>query len=179
MTRELARKQELVLLLSRSAEERVVGFLIDMVQRASPREDDLIDLPMSRQDIADYLGLTIETISRVRGTSNDALQLKSQVAIPLCCVISLRTEEAKRPLNFSKGLRADDQRRKPNFRNGSPPSRARLLRYLDSRLCLAGVTEHGPDLRARFFSKSIHSRLSWRASITANPSGAPPFFVGI
>ena len=64
-TRELARKQELVLLLSRSAEERVVGFLIDMVQRASPREDDLIDLPMSRQDIADYLGLTIETVSRV------------------------------------------------------------------------------------------------------------------
>ena len=64
-TRELARKQELVLLLSRSAEERVVGFLIDMVQRASPREGDLIDLPMSRQDIADYLGLTIETVSRV------------------------------------------------------------------------------------------------------------------
>jgi CRP/FNR family transcriptional regulator, nitrogen fixation regulation protein len=64
-TRELARKQDLVLFLSRSAEERIIYFLIDMVQRASPREDDVIDLPMSRRDVADYLGLTIETVSRV------------------------------------------------------------------------------------------------------------------
>jgi CRP/FNR family nitrogen fixation transcriptional regulator len=64
--RELARKQDhLLLLLSTTAEERIICFLIDMVQRASPREDDLIDLPMSRRDIADYLGLTIETVSRV------------------------------------------------------------------------------------------------------------------
>jgi CRP-like cAMP-binding protein len=64
-TRELARKQDLVLLLSRNAEERIICFLIEMVQRASPREDDVIDLPMSRRDSADYLGLTIETVSRV------------------------------------------------------------------------------------------------------------------
>jgi CRP/FNR family nitrogen fixation transcriptional regulator len=65
-TRELARKQDhLLLLLSTTAEERIIRFLIDMVQRASPREDDLIDLLMSRRDIADYLGLTIETVSRV------------------------------------------------------------------------------------------------------------------
>src|SRR5215470_8368315 len=31
-TRELARKQDLVLLLSRSAEERIIGFLVDMIQ---------------------------------------------------------------------------------------------------------------------------------------------------
>ena len=65
-TRELARKHDhLLLLLSTTAEERIIYFLIEMVQRASPREDELIDLPMSRRDIADYLGLTIETISRV------------------------------------------------------------------------------------------------------------------
>src|SRR5215472_6734508 len=65
-TRELARKQgHLLMLLSTTAEERIICFLIDMVQRASPRDDDLIALPMSRRDIADYLGLTIETVSRV------------------------------------------------------------------------------------------------------------------
>src|SRR5215467_8423167 len=65
-TRELARKQDhLLLLLSTTAEERIINFLIEMVQRASPREDDLIHLPMARRDIADYLGPTIETVSRV------------------------------------------------------------------------------------------------------------------
>src|SRR5262249_17455658 len=64
-TRELARKQDhLLMLLSTTAEERIICFLIDMVQRASPRDDNLIALPMSRRDIADYLGLTIETVSR-------------------------------------------------------------------------------------------------------------------
>jgi CRP/FNR family transcriptional regulator, nitrogen fixation regulation protein len=64
-SRELARKQDhLLLLLSTTAEERIICFLIDMVQRASPGEE-IIDLPMARRDIADYLGLTIETVSRI------------------------------------------------------------------------------------------------------------------
>ena len=64
--RELAREQDHgFLLLSTTAQERVIRFLIEMVQRASPREDHLIALPMSRLDIADYLGLTLETVSRV------------------------------------------------------------------------------------------------------------------
>jgi CRP/FNR family nitrogen fixation transcriptional regulator len=63
--RELARKQDhLLMILSTTAEERIIYFLIDMVQRASPRDDNLIALPMSRRDIGDYLGLTIETVSR-------------------------------------------------------------------------------------------------------------------
>jgi CRP/FNR family nitrogen fixation transcriptional regulator len=63
--RELTRKQDhLLSLLSTTAEQRIICFLIDMIQRASPREDHLIALPMSRLDIADYLGLTIETVSR-------------------------------------------------------------------------------------------------------------------
>ena len=60
--RELRRVQDRILLLIKSAQERVAGFLLEMAQRASG--GNAIDLPMSRQDIADYLGLTIETVSR-------------------------------------------------------------------------------------------------------------------
>jgi CRP/FNR family nitrogen fixation transcriptional regulator len=60
--RELHRVQDHLLVLIKTAEQRVAGFLLEMYARgpnATP-----IELPMSRQDIADYLGLTIETVSR-------------------------------------------------------------------------------------------------------------------
>ena len=58
----LDRSQEHVLLLGRkTACERVATFLIDIVDRTDGRGD----LPMGRQDMADYLGLTIETVSRM------------------------------------------------------------------------------------------------------------------
>jgi CRP/FNR family nitrogen fixation transcriptional regulator len=60
--RELQRVQEHSLALIKSAEERVAGFLIEMAGRNS--SGAAVELPMSRQDIADYLGLTIETVSR-------------------------------------------------------------------------------------------------------------------
>jgi CRP/FNR family nitrogen fixation transcriptional regulator len=60
--RELRRIQEHSMLLIKSAEERVAGFLLEMAGRSPAGA--AIDLPMCRQDIADYLGLTIETVSR-------------------------------------------------------------------------------------------------------------------
>ncbi|HEY1364856.1 MAG TPA: helix-turn-helix domain-containing protein [Xanthobacteraceae bacterium] len=60
--RELERVQEHSLLLIKSAQERVVGFLLEMAERFAAGGS--VELPMSRQDIADYLGLTIETVSR-------------------------------------------------------------------------------------------------------------------
>lgn len=60
--RELDRTQEHVLMLGRkTACERVASFLLDIMGRTGGGGD----LPMSRQDMADYLGLTIETVSRM------------------------------------------------------------------------------------------------------------------
>jgi len=61
--RHLQRAQEHILLLGRkNAQKRIAAFLLDMAARLSRNGD--IELPMPRQDIADYLGLTIETVSR-------------------------------------------------------------------------------------------------------------------
>ncbi|MGA7485691.1 MAG: helix-turn-helix domain-containing protein, partial [Xanthobacteraceae bacterium] len=60
--RELQRAQDRILVLIKSAQERVAGFLLEMADRAS--QGGAVELTMSRQDIADYLGLTIETVSR-------------------------------------------------------------------------------------------------------------------
>lgn len=60
---DLRRSQDHVLTLGRrTARERVAHFLNTLAARLGG--GPFLDLPMSRQDIADYLGLTIETVSR-------------------------------------------------------------------------------------------------------------------
>jgi CRP/FNR family nitrogen fixation transcriptional regulator len=61
-TNELARAQEHVLLMSKSAKCRAATFLTDLWVRLGKAQ--YLDVPMSHQDIADYLGLTTETLSR-------------------------------------------------------------------------------------------------------------------
>lgn len=46
----------------RSAEERVASFLTEMAARAASQD---VNLPMNRQDMADFLGLAMETVCRV------------------------------------------------------------------------------------------------------------------
>lgn len=60
--RELQRARKHMLLLVRSAQERVASFLLEMADRTACSGP--VVLPMCRRDIADYLGLTIETVSR-------------------------------------------------------------------------------------------------------------------
>ncbi|OFX06619.1 MAG: transcriptional regulator, partial [Alphaproteobacteria bacterium RIFCSPHIGHO2_12_FULL_66_14] len=59
----LERAHDHMMLLGRkSAQERIATFLLDMSKRIA--KGDSFDLPMQRSDIADHLGLTIETVSR-------------------------------------------------------------------------------------------------------------------
>lgn len=90
----LQRSQDHVLMLGRkSARERVVGLLIDLADRVGAREE--LDVPMSRQDMADYLGLTIETVSR----SLTQLQADGVIALPTTRHIVLRDRAALRRLH--------------------------------------------------------------------------------
>jgi CRP/FNR family nitrogen fixation transcriptional regulator len=72
--RELRRAQNHTLLLIKSAQERVADFLLEMAQRLTGAAS--FELPMSRQDIADYLGLTIETVSRTFTQLEDSAVIK-------------------------------------------------------------------------------------------------------
>lgn len=64
---ELAQAQDQMLLLGRkTAREKLCSFLLNLSRRADKRGYDaaVVSLPMSRNDIGDYLGLTTETVSR-------------------------------------------------------------------------------------------------------------------
>ena len=67
MSRELLASRELLFTVSqRTATERVAGFLLALSRRNARNGGDRLEfvLPMTRNDIADFLGLTIETVSR-------------------------------------------------------------------------------------------------------------------
>ena len=60
----LRQTQDHLLLLGRkNARERLAAFLLEMSRRSGAEE--VLDLAMPRHDIADYLGLTLETVSRM------------------------------------------------------------------------------------------------------------------
>ena len=68
MSRELTTENESMLLLGRkSAEEKIATFLINLSSRLHTLGYSATEfrLPMSRQEIGNYLGLTVETVSRI------------------------------------------------------------------------------------------------------------------
>ena len=81
---DLAEAYDHLLVLGRqTAAEKVMSFLVDVADRQAT--DNLVKLTMSRQDIADYLGLTIETVSRTltQLERRGALEVKSARRIEL------------------------------------------------------------------------------------------------
>jgi len=90
---ELQRAQDHIMLLIKTAQERVAGFLLEMAKRSSAVTE--VDLPMSRQDIADYLGLTIETVSRTL----TQLENSAAISVPTSRRIVLRNRAALTRLN--------------------------------------------------------------------------------
>lgn len=62
---ELAAAQEQMLLLGRkTARERLASFVLQLAERIDATAGEPLVLPLNRTDIADFLGLTIETVSR-------------------------------------------------------------------------------------------------------------------
>ena len=74
-----------------TAEQRVAGFLLRLGQRQEQAggKSGMVHLPMSRNDIADYLGLTIETVSRA------ITKLKNKRALNLVAADQVRLRDLK------------------------------------------------------------------------------------
>lgn len=97
----LAAQEQIVLLGRKTARERLASFLVRSAERqtALGGQKNVVHLPMSRLDIADYLGLTIETVSRT------LTQLKTSGFIKLTAVdeVSLCKPEALEELAQGMG----------------------------------------------------------------------------
>jgi CRP/FNR family transcriptional regulator, nitrogen fixation regulation protein len=74
-----------MMLLVKTAQQRVACFLLEMSKRLATA--DAIELPMSRQDIADYLGLTIETVSRAMTQLVSDHTIGLPTSRRMCCAI--------------------------------------------------------------------------------------------
>ena len=92
--RSLNRAQEHAVLLGRrSAVEKVAAFLLDWARQSSAT--GTIALAMTRQDIGDYLGLTIETVSRTLSL----LERDGVIELPSVRQIRVKDVEALTDLN--------------------------------------------------------------------------------
>jgi CRP-like cAMP-binding protein len=88
--RLLGMQDHLVMLGRQAAKERVASFFLVLADRSEAEEDEAFEVPMSRQDIADYLGLTIETVCRALSD----LKRARLIAIPNVHQIAITDREA-------------------------------------------------------------------------------------
>ena len=90
----MASAREHSLLLGRgSAAQKISAFLLEVAEREDGAS--VVELPMSRQDIADYLGLTIETVSRTLSQ----LDRDGLIGLPTARRVVLKDRRALRAFN--------------------------------------------------------------------------------
>lgn len=95
LSRDLwAAQNHLVMLGRQTAKERVASFLLSLAERSGAEDGEVLDIPMGRQDIADYLGLTIETVCRAIGELKRARVL----TVPNRTQIAVRSFDALRDI---------------------------------------------------------------------------------
>ncbi|MDX2158373.1 MAG: helix-turn-helix domain-containing protein [Hyphomicrobiaceae bacterium] len=97
LSRELLAARELLFTVSqRTAAERVAAFLMALSRRNERRGEkpDEIVLPMTRMDIADFLGLTIETVSR----TFTRLRTDGVIDLEQCILVTIRNPGALQAL---------------------------------------------------------------------------------
>lgn len=92
LARELAATRDLMLTTGqRSAVERLASFLLALSRR-NGQDPTVVELPMTRTDIGDFLGLTIETVSR----TFTKLKMMGLLELPQCNQVKiLNVEELK------------------------------------------------------------------------------------
>ncbi|HEY0300080.1 MAG TPA: helix-turn-helix domain-containing protein, partial [Rhizomicrobium sp.] len=86
----LASQAHTFVLSCRSAKERLASFVVRLAERTGAIDTGRLELAMGRQDIADDLGLTIETVCRaVTSLKNDGV-----LGLPSSHLLVLRNVEA-------------------------------------------------------------------------------------
>ena len=92
-----AARAQLLNLARKSAMEKIATFLIELFERGATRAGapNMLRLPMNRADIADYLGLTIETVSR----TFTKLRKMGTIDLPQSSMVVLRDIEQLKSLS--------------------------------------------------------------------------------
>jgi CRP/FNR family nitrogen fixation transcriptional regulator len=125
----LSRLQEQLLIVGRiTAQEKVASFILAMADRLSDGRNDCITLPVSRYDIADYLAVSVETVSRALSE----LKLRGLIRFAGTRVIQILDREAledNEPDVRSRPIRTPTTRNSPQ---GPPASFARTARRIAS-----------------------------------------------
>jgi len=80
MSQEIVRGQIVLLLSGMRAEQRVAAFLLNLSQRFAARgfAPNAFNLRMTREEIGSYLGLTLETVSRIFSRFHDSGHVEVQ-----------------------------------------------------------------------------------------------------